>query len=175
MWLWGSTFGNSVTPPRLITIRRIDLKFHSRQRRFLARAVLGLWHLGAAQLGSRCDRGPQSFPLGVVRVGDACPAPQRCFPRLSRAVCLIFHLSHPWECSHLSSCSSSLLGQEPHAPPGPSPHNFSIIFLPLPSALLPFHLPFLLPHGLPLIFKRSYSSPSFSGGNFNKCTNICYS
>lgn len=64
MWLWGSTFGNSVTPPRLITIRRIDLKFHSRQRRFLARAVLGLWHLGAAQLGSRCDRGPQSFPWG---------------------------------------------------------------------------------------------------------------
>lgn len=63
----------------------------------------------------------------------------------------------------------------PHAPPGPSPLNFSIIFLPLPSALLPFHLPFLLPHGLPLIFKCSYSSPSFSGGNFNKCTNICYS
>lgn len=74
-------------------------------------------------------------------------------------------------------------GRSPTQSPSPTcspwpltPHlNSSIIFLPLPSALLPFHLPFRLPHGLPLIFKCSYSSPSFSGGNFNKCTNICYS
>lgn len=123
---------------------------------------------------------------------------QRWFPCLPKAVRVIFYLFHPWEWSRLTFCcrrlhSPSLLTKEPYAHPLPRPCKLPLAPYPrpqfppssfsptqqpssFPTAQFPFISRFSsLTHGLPLIFKCSYSSPSFSGGNFNKCTNICYS
>ena len=114
---------------------------------------------------------------------------------LHKAVCVIFHLFHPWERSHLSFCCRRLHSpmKEPYAHPLPRSCSLPLAPYPrpefppssfspaqqqpsLPTAPFSFISQFSSPaHGLPLIFKCSYSSPSFSGGNFNKCTNICYS